>query len=463
MPRQTNKYLFSKINRDFISRKVEGIIMERKYSTQMEAARMGIVTPELEAVAKKENRSVEELLPLMASGKMVIPANVNHKSLEPNGVGSMLKTKINVNLGISRDCKDYDIEMKKVMRAVDLGAEAIMDLSSHGNTQPFRQKLCAECPAMIGTVPIYDSVIHYQRDLGTLTAQDFIDVIRLHAQDGVDFVTLHCGITRKTIDQIKNGGRKMNIVSRGGSLVFAWMSMTGNENPFYEYYDEIVEICREYDVTISLGDACRPGCLADATDGCQIEELIMLGELTERAWKRDVQVMVEGPGHVPMDQIAANMKIQQTICKGAPFYVLGPLVTDIAPGYDHITAAIGGAIAAWNGAAFLCYVTPAEHLALPNVDDVHQGIIASKIAAHAADIAKGIPGARDQDDRMADARKALDWDAQWLEALDPEVAKEIRKSRMPEEDHSDTCSMCGKFCAVRSMNKALAGEVIDIL
>lgn len=463
MPRQTNKYLFSKINRDFISRKVEGIIMERKYSTQMEAARMGIVTPELEAVAKKENRSVEELLPLMASGKMVIPANVNHKSLDPNGVGSMLKTKINVNLGISRDCKDYDIEMKKVMRAVDLGAEAIMDLSSHGNTQPFRQKLCAECPAMIGTVPIYDSVIHYQRDLGTLTAQDFIDVVRLHAQDGVDFVTLHCGITRKTIDQIKNGGRKMNIVSRGGSLVFAWMSMTGNENPFYEYYDEIVEICREYDVTISLGDACRPGCLADATDGCQIEELIMLGELTERAWKRDVQVMVEGPGHVPMDQIAANMKIQETICKGAPFYVLGPLVTDIAPGYDHITAAIGGAIAAWNGAAFLCYVTPAEHLSLPNVDDVHQGIIASKIAAHAADIAKGIPGARDQDDRMADARKELDWDAQWLEALDPEVAKEIRKSRMPEEDHSDTCSMCGKFCAVRSMNKALAGEVIDIL
>ena len=463
MPRQTNKYLFSKINRDFISRKVEGIIMERKYSTQREAARMGIVTPELEAVAKKENRSVEELLPLMASGKMVIPANVNHKSLDPNGVGSMLKTKINVNLGISRDCKDYDIEMKKVMRAVDLGAEAIMDLSSHGNTQPFRQKLCAECPAMIGTVPIYDSVIHYQRDLGTLTAQDFIDVVRLHAQDGVDFVTLHCGITRKTIDQIKNGGRKMNIVSRGGSLVFAWMSMTGNENPFYEYYDEIVEICREYDVTISLGDACRPGCLADATDGCQIEELIMLGELTERAWKRDVQVMVEGPGHVPMDQIAANMKIQETICKGAPFYVLGPLVTDIAPGYDHITAAIGGAIAAWNGAAFLCYVTPAEHLALPNVDDVHQGIIASKIAAHAADIAKGIPGARDQDDRMADARKELDWDAQWLEALDPEVAKEIRKSRMPEEDHSDTCSMCGKFCAVRSMNKALAGEVIDIL
>lgn len=437
--------------------------MSKNYFTQMEAARKGIVTEEMRRVAQKENRSMEELMPLMADGKMVIPANVNHKALDPNGIGSMLKTKINVNLGVSRDCKDYDLEMKKVMRAVEWGAEAIMDLSSHGNTQPFRKKLCDECPAMIGTVPIYDSVIHYQRDLNTLTAKDFIDVIRLHAQDGVDFVTLHCGITRKTVEQIKNGTRKMNIVSRGGSLVFAWMSMTGEENPFFEYYDEILEICREYDVTISLGDACRPGCLADATDGVQIEELIRLGELTERAWARDVQVMVEGPGHVPLDQIAANMKIQETICKGAPFYVLGPLVTDIAPGYDHITAAIGGAVAAWSGAAFLCYVTPAEHLALPNVDDVHQGIIASKIAAHAADIAKKIPGARQQDDRMADARRILDWDAQYKEALDPETAKAIRDSRLPEEDHGDTCSMCGKFCAVRSMNKALAGEVIDIL
>jgi hypothetical protein len=437
--------------------------MTRTYSTQIEAARMGIVTPELETVAAKENRSVDELLPLLAEGKMVIPANIHHTSIDPNGVGGMLRTKVNVNLGISRDCKDYNIEMKKVMRAVELGAESIMDLSSHGDTQPFRRKLCTECPAMIGTVPVYDSVIHYQRDLNTLTAQDFLDVIRMHAEDGVDFVTLHCGITRKTIEQIKNGTREMNIVSRGGSLVFAWMTMTGEENPFYEYFDEIVEICREHDVTISLGDACRPGCLADATDNCQIEELIRLGELTDRAWARDVQVMIEGPGHVPMDQIEANMKVQETLCKGAPFYVLGPLVTDIAPGYDHITAAIGGAIAAWSGAAFLCYVTPAEHLALPNVDDVHDGIIASKIAAHAADIAKRIPGARDQDDRMAKARRKLDWDAQWLEALDPETAKAIRESRMPEEDHSDTCSMCGKFCAVRSMNKALSGEVIDIL
>lgn len=437
--------------------------MEKRYYTQMEAAGNGIVTPELEIVAAKENRSVKELLPLLASGKMVIPANIHHSALSPNGIGRMLKTKINVNLGVSRDCKDYDLEMEKVMRAVSLGAESIMDLSSHGDTEPFRKKLCEECPAIIGTVPIYDSVIHYKRDLGTLSAKDFIDVIRLHAENGVDFVTLHCGITRKTIEQIRNGGRRMNIVSRGGSLVFAWMSMTGEENPFYEYYDEILEICRKHDVTISLGDACRPGCLADATDGCQIEELIRLGELTERAWKKDVQVMVEGPGHVPLDQIEANMKIQETICKGAPFYVLGPLVTDIAPGYDHITGAIGGAVAAWHGAAFLCYVTPAEHLALPNVDDVHQGIIASKIAAHAADIAKGVSGARERDDRMAYARKNLDWDSQWLEALDPKTAKIIRKSRKPEEDHADTCSMCGKFCAVRSMNKALAGEVIDIL
>ena len=400
----------------------------RNYSTQMEAARKGIITPELEIVAKKERMTTEELLPLVASGKVAICANKNHKCIDPEGVGSMLRTKINVNLGVSRDCKDYDVEMQKVMEAVNMGAHAIMDLSSHGNTIPFRRKLTSECPAMIGTVPVYDSVIHYQRDLDTLTAKDFIDVVRLHAQDGVDFVTLHCGITRKTIDQIRNHKRKMNIVSRGGSLVFAWMCMTGEENPFYEYYDEILDICREYDVTISLGDACRPGCLADATDVCQIEELVRLGELTKRAWEKDVQVMVEGPGHVPLDQVEANMKVQQSICQGAPFYVLGPIVT---------------------------------HLALPNLEDVKQGIMASKIAAHAADIAKGVRGAREIDDKMADARRKLDWEAQWECAMDPETAKRIWNERKPE--HDDTCSMCGKFCAVRSMNKALAGEHIDIL
>ena len=433
----------------------------RTYKTQMEAARMGIVTPEMKAVAAKEYRSEAEIREWVARGQAVICANRLHTCIEPNGVGSMLRTKINVNLGVSRDCKDYAVEMRKVMAAVEMGAHAIMDLSSHGDTQPFRRKLTAQCPAMIGTVPVYDSVIHYQRDLATLSAEDFLDVIRLHAQDGVDFVTLHCGITRKTIEQIRNQKRKMNIVSRGGSLIFAWMSMTGQENPFYEYFDEILEICREYDVTISLGDACRPGCLADAGDVCQIEELVRLGELTRRAWEKDVQVMVEGPGHMPMDQIAANMKLQQTICMGAPFYVLGPIVTDIAPGYDHITSAIGGAIAAASGAAFLCYVTPAEHLALPDVQDVKQGIIAARIAAHAADIAKNIPHARDLDDAMADARRTFDWGRQWEYALDPQTAKAIRESRAPEQE--DSCSMCGKFCAVRSMNKALQGEYIDIL
>ena len=400
------------------------------YTTQMDAARKGIVTKEMEIVAKKEFMDVSRLMKLVAEGKVAIPANKAHKSLNPEGIGSMLRTKINVNLGVSRDCKDYNIEMEKVMSAVNMGAEAIMDLSSHGDTQPFRKKLTSECPAMIGTVPVYDSVIHYQRDLETLTARDFIDVVRLHAEDGVDFVTIHSGITRKTIDQIRNHKRKMNIVSRGGSLIFAWMSMTGNENPFYEYFDEILDICEKHDVTISLGDACRPGCLSDASDVCQIE---------------------------------ANMKIQNTVCMGAPFYVLGPLVTDIAPGYDHITSAIGGAVAAMSGAAFLCYVTPAEHLALPNVEDVKQGIVASKIAAHAADIAKGIPHAMDQDNKMADARRKLDWDEQFACALDAETAKKIRDSRKPEDDHGDTCSMCGKFCAVRSMNKALANEKIDIL
>ena len=430
------------------------------YSTQMEAARKNIITEQMRIVAQKEHKDAEEIRALVASGKVVICANKLHKCLDPNGVGSMLRTKINVNLGVSRDCKDYDVEMSKVMEAVNMGAEAIMDLSSHGDTTEFRRKLTRECPAMIGTVPVYDSVIHYQRDLATLTAKDFIDVVRLHAQDGVDFVTLHCGITRKTIDQIKKHKRKMNIVSRGGSLVFAWMSMTGEENPFYEYFDEILEICREYDVTISLGDACRPGCLADATDTAQIEELITLGELTKRAWAKDVQVMIEGPGHMPMNQIAANMEIQKTLCHGAPFYVLGPLVTDVAPGYDHITSAIGGALAAASGAAFLCYVTPAEHLRLPNAADVKEGIIAAKIAAHAADIAKGIPHAADWDYKMSEARKRLDWEEMFRLSMDPEKARRYRAEAKPEKE--DTCSMCGNFCAVKNTNRILDGEIVSI-
>ena len=431
------------------------------YATQMDAARQGIITKEMEIVAEKENRTAEEIRQWVAEGKVAIPANINHKSLDPAGIGSMLKTKINVNLGVSKDVEDLDEELEKVNYAVELGGDAIMDLSTHGDTKIFRRKLTSECPAMIGTVPIYDSVIYHKKDLGQLTAEDFLEVIRAHGEDGVDFVTLHCGLTRRTVEQLKRFGRTTNIVSRGGSLVFAWMSMTGNENPFYEYYDEILDICREYDMTISLGDGARPGCLADAGDLLQIEELVRLGELTQRAWDKDVQVMVEGPGHVPLNEVKANMEIQQSLCKGAPFYVLGPIVTDIAPGYDHITAAIGGAVAAMSGAAFLCYVTPAEHLALPNADDVKQGIMASKIAAHAADIAKGIPGARDADDRMGKARRELDWDAMFKEAMDPEHAKAVRDDRAPEVE--ETCSMCGKFCAVRSMNKALAGEEVDIL
>ena len=426
------------------------------YTTQMDAARKGIITPQMEIVAKKEYRTTEEIRQWVAEGKVAIPANKHHECLNPEGVGSMLRTKINVNLGVSRDCKDYNVEMQKVMSAVNMGAEAIMDLSSHGNTQPFRQKLTHECPVMIGTVPVYDSVIHYQRDLAELTAQDFIDVVRLHAEDGVDFVTLHCGITRKTIEQIRKHKRKMNIVSRGGSLVFAWMSMTGNENPFYEHFDEICEICAEHDVTISLGDACRPGCLADATDVCQIEELVRLGELTKRAWAHNVQVMVEGPGHVPLNQVAANMEVQKSICMGAPFYVLGPLVTDIAPGYDHITSAIGGAMIGWFGTAMLCYVTQKEHLGLPNRDDVKEGVITFKLAAHAADLAKGHPAAYFRDYAMSKARFEFRWKDQFHLALDSEKAIKFHDETLPDEGHKEAhfCSMCGEhFCSMRASKK----------
>lgn len=432
-----------------------------KYATQMEAARKGIITKELEIVASKEGMNIQELRELVAEGKAVIPANKNHLSLDPNGVGNRLKTKINVNLGTSKDCLNLEMEMEKVQSAVKMGAESIMDLSSFGDTHTFRKKLIQECSAMIGTVPIYDAIVHYNKDLTQITAKEWLEVVRMHAEDGVDFMTIHCGINKLTAQRFKNNKRLTNIVSRGGSLIFAWMEMTGNENPFYEFYDEVLEICRNYDVTISLGDACRPGSIEDASDISQIEELIALGELTQRAWDKDVQVIVEGPGHMPLDQIQANMKIQQTICKGAPFYVLGPLVTDVAPGYDHITSAIGGAIAATYGASFLCYVTPAEHLRLPNLEDMKEGIVASKIAAHAADIAKGIKGAKDWDYEMSTARKNLDWEKMFELAIDPEKARRYRDESTPE--HSDTCTMCGKMCAVRNMNKILNGEHVDVI
>lgn len=430
------------------------------YTTQMDAARKGIVTPEMEAAAAKEEMDVKELMELMAKGQAIIPANKRHTSLSPAAIGSRLKTKINVNLGISRDCKDMDVEVAKVNSAVAMGAESIMDLSSYGDTRTFRRRLTSECPAIIGTVPIYDAVVYYHKPLKEITSQEWLDIVKMHAEDGVDFMTIHCGINRETAGRFKRNKRLTNIVSRGGSIIFAWMEMTGEENPFYEHYDEILDICREYDITMSLGDACRPGCLKDASDISQIEELITLGELTKRAWEKDVQVMVEGPGHMPLDQIAANMKIQQTICQGAPFYVLGPLVTDVAPGYDHITAAIGGAVAAAYGASFLCYVTPAEHLRLPDLEDVKEGIIASRIAAHAADVAKGIKGAVDWDNRMSEARKKLDWEGMFELSIDPEKARRYRASAKPEKE--DTCSMCGNFCAVKNMNRILDGEIVNI-
>jgi len=427
----------------------------------MDAARRGIVTKEMEAVAREENISIESLMEELAKGTVIIPANKNHRCLKPRGIGFSLKTKINVNLGTSRDCLDMQCEMAKVENAVKMGADAIMDLSSFGDTKVFRRKLTKECPATLGTVPIYDAIVYYNKPLKEITAKEWIDVVRMHAEDGVDFMTIHCGINRNTAKRFKEAKRLTNIVSRGGSLIFSWMELTGNENPFYEYYDEILDICREYDVTMSLGDACRPGSIADSGDISQIEELVTLGELTKRAWEKDVQVMIEGPGHMPLNEIEANMKIQRTICKGAPFYVLGPIVTDVAPGYDHITSAIGGAIAATHGASFLCYVTPAEHLRLPNLEDMKEGIIASKIAAHAADIAKGLKGAKDWDNEMSTARKDLDWERMFSLAIDEEKPRRYRAESTPE--HHDTCTMCGKMCAVRNMNKVLKGEDVDVI
>lgn len=431
------------------------------YTTQMDAARKGIITKELKKVATYENMDVKELLNLVGEGKVVIPANKNHTSLKPYGIGKKLKTKINVNLGTSKDCLDTNVEMEKVMNAVNLGAEAIMDLSSFGDTQTFRKKLIEECPVIIGTVPIYDAVVYYNKPLKKITSKEWLDIVRMHAQDGVDFLTLHCGVNKHTAKRFKKSNRLTNIVSRGGSIIFAWMELTGNENPFYEHYDEILDICAKYDVTISLGDACRPGSIADAGDVSQIEELVTLGELTTRAWAKNVQVMIEGPGHMPLNQIKANMEIEETVCKGAPFYVLGPLVTDVAPGYDHITAAIGGAIAATYGASFLCYVTPAEHLRLPTVEDVKEGIIASKIAAHAADIAKGVKGATDWDSEISEARRDLNWEKMFDLAIDGEKARRYRTESKPENE--DTCTMCGKMCAVRNINKILKGEDVDIM
>ena len=433
-----------------------------KLVTQMDYARAGQITPQMKEVAEREHRDPEYIRERVADGRIAIPANIVHikKGMRAFGVGEGLSTKVNVNLGISGDKADAAEEWKKVKIAEDLGADAIMDLSNSGKTRKFRQQLIDETPLMVGTVPMYDAIGYMEKPLVKLTKDDLLATVRAHAEDGVDFVTIHAGINRSVIKTFKETGRLMNIVSRGGSLLFGWMEVTGIENPFYEFYDEVLEICHEYDVTISLGDSCRPGCLYDANDATETAEIIELGKLAVRAWKRGVQVMIEGPGHMAIDEIAANMKMEKRLCHNAPFYVLGPLVTDIGVGYDHITAAIGGAISASAGADFLCYVTPSEHLCLPDAQDVRDGLIATKIAAHAADIAKKVPHARDEDDRMGQARRKLDWEEMWKHALDPERARERYESSPAATE--GTCTMCGKMCAVRTVNKVFEGTTIDL-
>ena len=435
---------------------------EPKLVTQIDFARAGQITPQMKEVAEREHRDPEYIRERVADGRIAIPANIVHvkKGMRAFGVGEGLSTKVNVNLGISGDKADAAEEWKKVKIAEDFGADAIMDLSNSGKTRQFRQQLIDETPLMVGTVPMYDAIGYMEKPLVKLTKDDLLEVVRAHAEDGVDFMTIHCGINKSVIKTFKETGRLMNIVSRGGSLLFGWMEVTGNENPFYEFYDELLEICHEYDVTISLGDSCRPGCLYDSNDATETAEMIELGKLCKRAWAAGVQVMVEGPGHMALDEIAANMKLQKRLCHNAPFYVLGPLVTDIGVGYDHITAAIGGAISASSGADFLCYVTPAEHLCLPNAQDVLDGLMATKIAAHAADIAKKVPHARDMDDKMGQARRKLDWDAMWKCALDPVTGKK-RYEESPAATEG-TCTMCGKMCAVRTVNKVFEGTTIDL-
>lgn len=433
--------------------------------TQIDYARAGIVTEQMRAVAAKEGICAENVREAVAAGRIAIPANIHHASLNPEGVGSCLdgvplRTKVNVNLGISGDLADEEEEWRKVDVALELGAEAIMDLSNSGKTRAFRRALIDRSPAMVGTVPMYDAIGYLEKALIDITPDDFLEVIRAHAEDGVDFVTIHAGMNRRVIDSFKETGRLTNIVSRGGSLIFAWMEATGNENPFFEFYDDVLAILHEHDVTVSLGDAMRPGSIYDASDAAQIAELIEIGKLTQRAWDAGVQVMVEGPGHMALDEIAANMKMEKRLCHDAPFYVLGPLVTDVAPGYDHITAAIGGAIAASSGADFLCYVTPAEHLRLPDAHDVREGLVATKIAAHAADIAKDVPGARDRDNRMSDARRRVSWNEMFDLALDPQRAREFYESAPPVTE--GTCTMCGKMCAMKTVNDLMDGLTVSI-
>lgn len=423
--------------------------------TQLEWARQGRITEAMERCAAAEGVSPETLLRGVAEGAVVITRNTKHASISPLAIGRGLRTKVNANVGTSKDHDSLAEELEKVRAAIEAGADTIMDLSTGPAIGETRKAVLVASTVPVGTVPIYQAAVEMpekkKRSLVEMTADDLFAVIENHGEDGVDFITVHCGVTRNSVERIKREGRRMGIVSRGGAILAEWMEYNKKENPLYEQYDRLLEIARAYDMTLSLGDGLRPGCLADATDRGQIQELILLGELTEQAWARGVQVMIEGPGHVPLDQIEANILLQKRLCHGAPFYVLGPLVTDIAPGYDHITGAIGGAIAARAGADFLCYVTPSEHLRLPTVEDVREGVIASRIAGHAADVARGLKGAMDRDNLMAKARKSLDWKAQIDLALDPQRARKLRESSPPRE--SDVCTMCGELCAVKKSAK----------
>ena len=426
-------------------------------ATQMQLARQGIITEAMKIVAEQEKVSPEFIREGVAKGTIAICCNVNHKNLIHRGVGEGLKVKVNANIGTSSSYPDPEPELKKLEAAIAAGADSVMDLSTGNNISASRKAIIDASTVMVGTVPIYQITVETIQKRGAvveMTKEDIFDVIRQQAKDGADFMTIHCGINRQVLKALVDEGRVMDVVSRGGSFITGWMLHNDKENPLYEYYDEILDICEEYDVTISLGDGLRPGCIADATDRAQIQELLNLGELTQRAWDRGVQVMVEGPGHVPYNQIAANMQLQKRICHGAPFYVLGPLVTDVAPGYDHITGAIGGTLAAISGADFLCYVTPAEHLGLPDLEDVRQGVIASRIAAHAADLAKGNKEAWAWDLAMAKARKELDWKTQLELALDPVRAVEYRNKKNKSDD--EACSMCGDYCAVK-----IVGQYLD--
>ncbi len=423
--------------------------------TQLEAAKQGIITSQMRQVAASEGLDVEIIRQGVEKGTIVIPANVNHTRLVPRGIGKGLATKINANIGTSSDFGNVDTEREKLKVVLDCGADAVMDLSTGGDISSIRRAIISECILPLGTVPIYQAGITKVAEgsaMVKMTADDLFKVIEEHARDGVDFVTVHCGVTRAAIARLKQQKRIADVVSRGGAFLIGWILYNERENPLYEQYDRLLEIAREYDVTLSLGDGMRPGCLADATDRAQIEELLTLGELVQRAQEAGVQVMVEGPGHVPLDQIETNIRLQKAICKEAPFYVLGPLVTDVAAGYDHITGAIGGAIAASAGADFLCYVTPAEHLSLPDPEDVRQGVMASRIAAHAADIVKGVKGAKEWDLKMSMARKRLDWEEQARLSIDPE------RSRVGHTRHTSAgkaCSMCGGFCAMALVEEYL--------